>query len=165
MPKSDSTFDSRRRSLLSVIFIAVIYIDVATIVNLSDLGIRAPNTRLARTYNGMFRVFSSWSPYVGGYLAELETRTVVDRRAQTEWREVDVQELFPMPRGASNRVLGGPISQDCINVARQLLAIYQRREPEVKIDRIRLYRASWPASPNGYFTLYDTRSRSLVCES
>ena len=163
MSKPESTFSARRRALLSAVFIAVIYIDLATIVNLSDLGVRMPNTRLARTYNGMFRVFSGWSLYVHGYVAEIEVRPGGNPRARTEWREVDVQALFPMPRGASFRELRGPVQRDCDDVTRQLLAIYQRRDPEQRIGRLRLYRTSWPASPDGYFTFYDLRQMRLVC--
>ena len=165
MSKPESNFRAGRRAVLSAVFVAVIYVDLATIVNLSDLGVRVPNARLARTYNGMFRVFSGWSLYVFGYVAEIEVRPGANPSARTEWRELDVHALFPMPRGASLRELTTPLLRDCDDVARKLLAIYQRRDPELRIAWLRLYRASWPASPNGYFTLYDLRQMSFLCEA
>jgi len=149
---------TRKQILLSAVFLAVIYVDVASIVNLSDLGIRLPNAPLARQFNGMFRVFAGYSESTGRYEVEIESG---DQPGVSTL--YDPHDLFPMPRGESLVRLTTLWRSGCGDLARELAKVYRSRSPDLELRRLSLFYSRWPSSPIGFEALYDARETTLLC--
>ena len=166
---SRSTDDPRpspsRRAWLSAIFVVILYCDFASIVNLSDLGLRVPVNATIGYYNAIFRVFHAWSSDSYGYVLRVQVTPADDPDARPEWREVYLHDLFPMTPGESYSRLSLLNRSHGDALAVQLHQLYQRENPELVVHRARLLVAMWPTSTVSYRARYDDRRMQLVSES
>ena len=150
-----------RRLLLSAVFVAMLYWDVATMAAQLKLPVELPVGGALGRYNRMFAVFKSWSPEVPALVARVRSR---ERRpgAPARWTEHRVNELFPMPDGEAFARLARMVHRDPADLTRQLFHLYQRRMPDRVVLEVRLLDVAWPASPEGLFARYDERRTALI---
>lgn len=160
MTRSPWTPGAVRRIALSALFVAVIYWDVATILEQADL-VALPVPETLGRYNRMFAVFKGWSPEAMQFVVHVRSRDRNDG-GRTQWTEHSVHDLFPMPRGESFVRISTLSRRDPQDLARQLFTLYQRRHPEQTVLELRLYQARWPASSQGFLARYDERDLLLL---
>jgi hypothetical protein len=151
-----------RRALTTLLIVAVLYSDIASIVNLTNWSLRFPIPQSVFRAFAMFRVFDSWDDENVEFVAEVEVLPLDGSRGGSTRRPFDLYAYFPAPPADARVRISGLFRRDAEGLMSEIQRVYEQSHPGEIVDRVRLYVERWPKSAAGYEVNRDLAARRPI---